>query len=196
MQPEEKKKLDKFIGEIKLSREKLQLVKDLFSGRFLGSNITPKANLAVLNWKNSVKYCGYFTEKFVKELCEKPGLFEENFLNPLYNWLVKYEENLIKSDPNFNLDVFLTRGIEVIYRFVEIAFYFAERPQYYSQVDHRKKAQEFMFDLVAALSGCTEALQMMFNRMKKIPLNREMELKKLNIQDMCNKIRVAKLRMP
>lgn len=163
------------------------------------------------NWQSSRPVCEYNTG-LIKEICNKPGILIPQVFDPLIKWLFDYELNrdgrLAFAGPS-GVDKFLTSGLYRIYRFVVVADFFSNNPQYFSPspspedftaYTKSKKAQkefsEFLDVLNSKLIGCNEKLSFLFIKLsrtiKKLP--EELQRVQQYLENYCNSLRIKQLR--
>ena len=186
--------MDKYVKEIENVRDNIMTLERMLDGELV--NYSYNSNYAIKNWMKTKPDCRYYSPKVVRELCEKPGTLKSNILDPIKKWLFDYEINLEKNIPEFNLDIFLRRGIRVIYNFSMVAFFFANNPDYFAPLNTFKQTKLWILDLIGQMANCSSQLGFIYDRMNKLTkLPADLTQMRQDISNICITLRLEKLKM-
>ena len=164
--------------------------------------------LFINNRKLSKPNCDYQTG-LIKEICYNPASLVPTVFEPMIKWLFDYELNRDGKLKFQNLDNFLKAGLYRIYRFIMVANFISDNPQFYAPsadanqftaYAESKKAQntfsEFVDVLSSKLIGCNKQLNFLFLDLSKTIKNLPEDLKKVQnyLENQCVSLKLKDLR--
>jgi hypothetical protein len=161
-------------------------------------------------WQESKPNCEFHTG-VIKEICYRLGTIVTDVFDPVSKWLSDYILNREGVLPIADVDGFLRQGIYRIFKFVVVADFFSQNPQYFvpfqvfdksnisaytASLKTQKDYQEFIDLLVSKLIGCGEKLNFVFLKLAKTVKTLSPELSNMQnyLQNECAFLRVRALK--
>ena len=161
-------------------------------------------------WQESKPNCEYHAG-VIKEICYKPGTIVSEVFDPVSKWLSDYILNREGKLAIPDVDAFLRAGIYRFFKFVVVADFFSQNPQYFvpyqvldknnisaytASLKTQKDYQEFIDLLISKLIGCGEKLNFVFLKLVKTVKQLPPELANMvnYLQNECNFLRVRALK--
>lgn len=171
--------------------------------------LSAKMPLAIKKWKDTKPDCRY-NDGLVKVICENPIKINGEVFLPIMEWLLDYKLRRNSKDVEYKIkgdtDYFLKTGLRRIFRFVTIAEFFSDNPQYFvtenvdlfTKTELSGKYRDIISTINKRLIGCINTLSFNFiklaNTIKILP--EDLIEMKSYLNNICIKKKVQDLRSP